>query len=102
QLRDVDEPLLTGKDLHEAPEVLDRDDSPLVHPAALDLLGQGLDPLLRSLRAHEAVPPDLDRAIVLDLDLRAGLLLDLLDHLAAGADHDADLLRIDAHDDDLR
>ena len=35
---------------------------------------------------------DLDRAVVLDVDLGAGLLDDLADHLAAGADHFADLL----------
>jgi hypothetical protein len=35
---------------------------------------------------------DLDRAVVLDVDLGAGLFHDLADHLAAGADHFADLV----------
>ena len=35
---------------------------------------------------------DLDRAVVLDVDLGAGLVDDLADHLAARADHFADLV----------
>ena len=35
---------------------------------------------------------DLHRAVVLDVDLGAGLFHDLADHLAAGADHFADLV----------
>ena len=45
---------------------------------------------------------DLDRAVVLDVDLAAGLLDDLADHLAAGADHLADLLLRHVDDGDAR
>ena len=40
---------------------------------------------------------DLHGAVVLDVDLGAGLFDDLADHLAAGADHFADLVGRDLH-----
>ena len=52
---------------------------------ALDPLDGGFD--LLAVRGR-----DLDRAVVLDVDLGAGLFDDLADHLAAGADHFADLV----------
>ena len=45
---------------------------------------------------------DLHRAVVLDVDLGAGLLDDLADHLAAGADHFADLVGRDLEHLDAR
>ena len=44
---------------------------------------------------------DVHAAIVLDIDLHAGFVDDLVDHLAAGADDLADLVRIDGEADDL-
>ena len=37
---------------------------------------------------------DVDGAIILDIDLRAALLLNLADHLSAWADDGADLFRV--------
>ena len=45
---------------------------------------------------------DLHRAVVLDVDLGAGLFHDLADHLAAGADHFADLVGRDLEHLDAR
>ena len=45
---------------------------------------------------------DLHGAVVLDVDLGAGLLDDLADHLAAGADHFADLVGRDLEGLDAR
>ena len=96
------EAFLTGKHLDEAAEVLDRDDSSLVHPVSLDLLGDRADLLFGLVGTLDVRAPDGDRAVVLDLDLGAGLLLDALDHLAARSDHEADLLRIDLDAHNLR
>ena len=57
-------------------------------------------------RAASALGPsvgaDVDRAVVLDGDLGAGLVLDLVDHLALGADDLADLVDRDLDRDDPR
>ena len=45
---------------------------------------------------------DVDATVLLNVDLRAGLRLDLLNHLAARPDDLADLLRIDLDRDDAR
>ena len=45
---------------------------------------------------------DRHDAVVVDVDLRAGLLLDRADRLATGADDVADLVRLDLHRDDAR
>ena len=44
-----------------------------------------------------SVPGNVDGAVVLDVDLGAGVGTDLLDHLAAGADDLADLVHVDLH-----
>src|SRR3546814_12938924 len=46
----------------------------------------------RGSRGRRVLRGDLYSAIVLDVDLGAGLLDDLADHLAAGADHFTDLV----------
>ncbi|CUT16300.1 hypothetical protein BF49_7380 [Bradyrhizobium sp.] len=50
------------------------------------------DPLDRGLHRLAIAGSNLHGAVVLDVDLGAGLLDDLTDHLAAGADHFADLV----------
>src|SRR3977135_1553286 len=54
--------------------------------------GDRLDPLDRSLDRFAVGGGDLHGAVVVDVDLGAGLLNDFADHLAAGADHFADLV----------
>ena len=61
--------------------------------------------LIQAIAALIALPSEeatLDRAVVLDVHLGAGLLDDLADHLAAGADDVADLVLGDRHRLDAR
>src|SRR4029077_18648790 len=54
--------------------------------------GDRLDPLDRGLHGFTVGGGDLNGAVILAYALGAGLLDDLADHLAAGADHFADLV----------
>src|SRR5450759_268859 len=102
QLADPDQTFLAGKDLDEAAEAHDPGYFAQVEPADLDLASQRLDPLDRLARVLTRHCCDLDRAVVLDVDLGAGFLLDLADHGATLADDVADLLGVDLDGDDAR
>src|ERR1035437_1989593 len=102
QLADPDQALFAGQDLDEAAEAHDPGDLAQVQSADLDLASDRLDPLDRLARAIALRCSDLDRAVILNADLGAGLLLDLADHGAALADDVADLLRVDLDGDDAR
>src|SRR5262249_40918810 len=95
QLADVAQAVAARDDLDEGAEVLDRGDLALVDLADADLLGQRLDVHLGGRGPGGVVVRDVHRAVVLDVDLGAGRLLDALDGLAARADQQADLLRVD-------
>src|SRR5664279_6074539 len=95
QLADTDEALLAGQDLHEGAEGHEAGHGAQVEGADLDLAGEGLDPVDRLAGVLAGDGGNLDGAVVLDVDLGAGLLLDLPDHGAALADDLADLLRVD-------
>src|SRR5690606_34034229 len=94
-LGDVDEAVLAAHEVHERAEVDDVDDLAAVDLADLGLLDDAEDPLLRRLDLVEIGRGDLDHALVVDVDLGSGLGNDLADHLAAGADHVADLRLVD-------
>src|ERR1035437_4089102 len=102
QLADPDQAFLAGQDLDEAAEAHDPGDLAQVEPADLYVAGERLDPLdgLAGVLARHC--RDLDRAVVLDVDLGAGFLLDLADHGATLADDVADLLGVDLDGDDAR
>ena len=95
QLADVAQAVPARQDLDEGAEVLDRGDPALVDLADLHLLGQRLDLGLGGLGAGGVQVRNVNGAVVLDVDLGAGRLLDALDGLAARADQQADLLRVD-------
>src|SRR5262249_22138987 len=95
QLADVTQTVAARRDLDEGPEILDRGDLTLVDAADADLLGDRLHLGPRRFGLGAVHVPDKHRAIVLDVDLRAGLLLNGLDRLAAGTDQQTDLFRID-------
>src|SRR5450759_5230888 len=80
QLADPDQAFLAGQDLDETAEAHDPGDLAQVEPADLYVAGERLDPLdgLAGVLARHC--RDLDRAVVLDVDLGAGFLLDLADH----------------------
>src|SRR4249919_686133 len=77
QLADPDEAFLARQDLDEGAEAHDPGDLAHVERAHLDLTGQAVDPVdgLASVLARHG--RDLDRAVVLDVDLGRGLFLDL-------------------------
>jgi hypothetical protein len=58
--------------------------------------------LIAAFMASPLADADLHGAVVGDVDLGAGLLHDLADHLAAGADHLADLVDRDVEHLDAR
>ena len=88
--------------LDERAEVLHADDLAGVDRADLDLLRQRLDLALAGLDGLAVRGGDHDGAVVLDIDADAVLLLQAADHLAAGADELADLLRVDVDGDEAR
>src|SRR5690606_18883039 len=95
QLGDVEEAILARQDLDEA---AGRDDR--LHPAEEDVANLGhlrhaLDRVDRLAGALLVDSADEDGAVVLDVDLGAGRLLDPADHLAARADDLTDLIRSD-------
>ena len=88
----MDQAVLGAEEVHEGAEVHDLDDGAFVDVADFRLGRDRLDPVDRRLDRLAVGGSDLDRAVVLDVDLGAGLFHDLADHLAAGADHFADLV----------
>src|SRR5690606_10876831 len=102
ELRDVDEAVLGAEEVDEGAEVGGLDDRTLVDLADFRLGNDGVDPLLRRFDLLGVGRSDLDRAVILDVDLRTGLFDDLADHLAAGADHVADLVGRNVHHLDAR
>ena len=76
--------VLAGDELDERAERLDRDDAAVVLLADLRLLDDGLDAADR-LFATQVARRDEDRAVFLDVDLRAGVGLDAADDLAAAS-----------------
>src|SRR6185312_16931438 len=102
QLVDPDQAFLAWQNLHEGADVHHALDGAVVFLANLDILGDGADRRDGALRRLAVGGGDIDRAVVFDLDRRAGVLLDLADHLAAGADDRADLVWTDLDRDDAR
>ena len=101
ELRDVHETVGAGEDLDEGTEVHDLLDRPFVDLPDLGLGGEAVDPVDGLLHRRLVGRRDVDRPIVLDVDLDAGLLDDAANHLAARSDHvanavDADLQRHNA------
>src|SRR4051812_17378065 len=92
ELADVDQAILGAEEVHEGAELHHLDHGTLVDLADLRIGGDRLDPLDRGLHGLAVVGGDLHGAVVLDVDLGAGLLDDLADHLAAGTDHFTDLV----------
>ena len=86
------EAVLAGQHFHEAAEFLDGNDAALVGLADFDLLGHAGDDLLGAGEALAVVRVDVHGAVVLDVDLGAGLGNDALDGLAARPDEQADLV----------
>src|SRR5215218_4023085 len=104
QLADVHQAVLAREQGDEGAERRGLDDR--AEEALADLghlrVGDGVDPVHRRLRRGAVGGADVDRAVVLDGDVRAGLVLDGVDHLALGADDRADLVDRDLDGGDAR
>src|SRR4051794_31835314 len=96
-LRDVDQSVLAGHEGHERAEIDDAGDLAGVDGAGLGLGDDAADPLAGGLDLAEVGRTDLDHALVIDVDLGAGLRDDFADDLTAGADDFADLILGDLH-----
>src|SRR3977135_138233 len=81
-----------SEEIHEGPEIHDLDDFAFVDFSDLGFGHDRLDPFQRRLDGFSVGARHLDGAVVLDVDLGAGLLDDLADHLAARSDDFADLV----------
>src|SRR5207302_6719706 len=102
QLADAHQPLLLGQDLDEGPEGHQPGHLALVDLADLEIVGEVVDHGDRLLARRSVGRGDEHAPVVLDVDLRAGLLDDLADDLAAWADDVADLVGVDLDDVDAR
>src|SRR5262249_6634451 len=102
QLGDVDETIARPEEVHEGAELDGLHDLAVVDHADLGLGYDALDPVDGGLALLGVDRRHFDGAVVLDVDLGAGGLGDLADHLAAGADHFADLVLGDGELGDAR
>src|SRR5258705_7327023 len=102
ELADADEAFLARQDLDERAEAHDPGDLAEIQRADLHVAGERLDPGDRLAGVLARDRGDLDRAIVLDVDLGSGLFLDLADHRATLADDVADPLGVDLDGRDAR
>src|SRR5688572_11042119 len=101
-LRDVHETVAARQDRDERAEIHEACHFALIDAADLDVGRDELDALNRGAAGFAVDGCDLDRAVVLDVDRRAGLFRDGADDRAALADDFADFLRVDLHRDDRR
>ena len=96
-LRDVQQSVLARQQRHERAErrrLHDRAHEPLAHLGHVRV-GDRVDRVPRGVGRRAVGRADVDRAVVLDGDLGAGLVLDRVDHLALRADDLADLVHRD-------
>ena len=93
---------MARSDLDERADRQDADDLAVVQGADLGDEADVVDHLLGGVARSGIDRSDEDVAVVVDVDLGAGVGTDLLDGLAAGADDLTDLLNGDLHGDHLR
>src|SRR5262249_27077869 len=101
-LRNVEQSFGAGEDLDEGAEIDDAGDGAEVSLAHLDFGRQVANDLHRGLGGLAVRRGDGDSSVVRNVDLRAGLLLDAANDLAAWADDVANLVGVDLHRDDAR
>src|SRR5699024_6026155 len=99
ELRDVDETVLAGHQRHERTERRGLDHGAEVpFPDLRQLrIGDRVDPVDRRLGRRTVGGTHVNGAVVLDRDVRTGLLGDRVDHLALGADDLTDLVGGNLH-----
>src|SRR5437773_2065169 len=80
ELADVDQAVLGAEEVHEGAELHHLDHGALVDLADFRIGSDRLDPLDGGLHRFAVVGGDLHSAVVLDVDLGAGLFHDLANH----------------------
>ena len=104
-LADVEQALLSGKDLYECTEIEDGNNLSMVYLADLGDLADAHDPLVGLVHCILVVGSDVHDALSVDLvdvDLCTGLRLDLLDGLATLSDDSTDEVLVDLEGLDAR
>src|SRR6188768_1662789 len=101
-LRDVQERLIVGQDLHERTKVHDATYDAFVDLTRLRLCRQTFNDLDSAPHALRIRSRNVHGAVVLNVHCATGLLSDALDGLATGANDDANLIRFDLDGGDTR
>ena len=101
QLGDVHKTVLTGSQLHEGTEGHQAHHAAVVQLAHLGDEHDVIDALLGGITGGGIRRGDVDGAVIVNVDLGAGIGHDLLDDGAALADDVPDVVGIDVHDDHL-
>ena len=96
-LGDVHEAVLAGQDIDEGAEIHEFGHPAFIDPAYLDIRRDLFHPLQGRVAGGLVGGRDLDGAVVLNINGRAGLLGDRADRGTALADHIADLVRVDLY-----
>ena len=94
--------VLARQQLDKHAEVHHADDLARVNLADFDILGNAFDDAARLRGGSLVRRRDIHAAVVVDVDLHARLVDDLVDHLSARSNNLADLIRVDGKADDLR
>ena len=103
QFGDVNQAIGARHDFDKRAEIGDTTDEAVVHFADFGFFDDRLDACHCGLGRHRRIDRgDEHGAVIGDVDLSAGLFDDATDDLAAGANHLADLRRIDLQDDNPR
>ncbi len=93
--------VLAGGELNECAKVHDAHDFAQIYIPDLDILGDAFDDAACLGSGGFIGRGDVHAAVVLNVDLHAGLGNDLVDHLSAGSNDLANLFRIDGEADNL-
>src|ERR1051326_3359459 len=97
QLADVAQTVASWQDFDEGAEVFDRRHFALVYLADAHLFSESLDTSPGTLGTGGLGVGNVHGAVIFDVELGTGFLLNALDRLAARANQQADLLGIDAN-----
>src|SRR5579859_6605247 len=95
ELRRAHQTLFTRQNLHERAEVHQPAHRTRINLADLNLLCQRTHRIHRAIHAILRDGRDVHRAIIVNVNLRTGLVLNAADRLAARADDRANLIRVD-------
>ena len=91
------EPILAGKHFYKSTKFLDGNHLSSVGLADFNFSGDPFDLLHGNVETLFCDRVNLDRSIILDVDLTAGLFNDAFDVFTTGADQRSDFIRVDSN-----